>query len=73
MPSHLQRLQLADQGYEGLGRLRVQDSICVHLELCLADGLNAAQVHLHDDACKADAAPSTVHPQMKAQSASGLP
>ena len=48
MPSHLQRLQLADQGYEGLRRLRVQDSVCIHLKLCLADGLNAAQVHLHD-------------------------
>ena len=47
MPSHLQRLQLADQGYEGLRRLRVQDSICIHLKLCLADGLDTAHFHLH--------------------------
>ena len=56
VPIHLQRLQLADQGYEGLRRLRVQHSIRIHPELRLADGLDAAQVHLRGHPNSADAA-----------------
>ena len=56
MPGHLQRLQLADQGYEGLWRLRVQHSVCIHLELCLEDGLDAVEAYLHGHPSSADGA-----------------
>ena len=44
---YLQGLQLADQGYESLGCFRIQHSVCIHLELCSADGFNAAHIPLH--------------------------
>ncbi len=48
--AHLQRLQLAHERDEGLGRLRIQNGVSVNLVLGLADGFYAPHIYLYSAA-----------------------